>query len=63
MQPHQQRVVDEKKELDEKREKLYEFLHTDIYEGLADGERADLQAQYWAMGFYSNILDSRISRF
>lgn len=63
LQPHQQRVVDEKIELDEKREKLGIFLYTDIYAGLPDEERGDLHAQYTVMGHYSGILISRIGRF
>lgn len=63
MQPHQQRVIDEKAELDGKREKLRDFLHTDIYANLSDGEREDLQAQHTVMEHYSGILESRVSRF
>ena len=32
--PHQQRVVDEKQELDEKREKLGAFKNTDLFASL-----------------------------
>lgn len=34
LQPHQQRVVDEKQELDAKREKLGAFKNTDLFAGL-----------------------------
>ena len=63
MEAYQQRVVDEKNELDYKREALHDFLHTDTYAGLSNGERGELQAQYIVMGNYSDILQTRIERF
>ena len=39
MQPHQQRVVDEKTELDEKLTKLLAFFQTQTFTGLAEAER------------------------
>ena len=63
MKPHQQRVVDERNDLDVKREKLHDFLHTDTYAKLDDGERGTLQAQYIVMGNYSDILQIRIEIF
>lgn len=63
MQPHQWRVVDEKSDLDGKREKLREFLYTDTFASLNDGERGLLQAQYIVMGNYLDVLQSRIEGF
>ena len=63
MQPHQQRVINEKIELDKNREKLRKFLYTDVYANLNDGERGSLQAQYIVMGHYSDILQMRIEGF
>jgi hypothetical protein len=39
MQPHQERVVAEKKELDEKREKLGTFIEGEIFQALSSEER------------------------
>lgn len=63
MEAYQQRVVDEKAELDEKREKLRDFLYTDNFAAMKDGDRGLLQAQYIIMGNYSGILQSRIEGF
>lgn len=63
MEDYQQRVIDEKNGLDEKRNKLKDFLYTDIYANLPDGERGNLQAQYMVMGNYSDILQTRIEGF
>jgi hypothetical protein len=63
MKEHQQRVKDEKIELDYKREKLREFLYTDTFAKLNDGERGLLSAQYIIMGNYSDILQTRVEGF
>ena len=63
METYQQRVVDEKSELDDKRKKLEEFLYTDTFVSLNDGERGLLQTQYILMGNYSDVLQSRIEGF
>jgi len=44
MQPHQQRVVDEKTELDDKLGKLVKFYDTDIYAKLDEAERVRLSS-------------------
>lgn len=46
MQPHQERVVAEMKELDEKIVKLDTFRHGPLYETLPDTERDRLARQY-----------------
>jgi hypothetical protein len=63
MQPHQQRVLDEKSELDEKRTKLTAFIGGDIYRKLDPVEQSRLNRQLEAMTLYSNILGERIAAF
>lgn len=61
--PHQQRVIDEKSELDEKREKLAAFAHTEIFSSLPKDEQNRLEHQGFHMGAYSDILAQRIANF
>lgn len=62
--PHQQRVVDEKDELDKKLAALGAFLGTNpIFGGLPEPERMRLYAQHRAMTTYSSILGERIAAF
>ena len=63
MQPHQQRVVDEKRELDEKRENLGQFKNTDIFASLPWQEQERLNTQAHIMTMYSAVLGERISNF
>jgi hypothetical protein len=63
MQPHQQRVVDEKTELDEKLAKLNNFIGGEIYNGLPGDERYRLTQQSLMMKQYSDILGERIAAF
>jgi hypothetical protein len=64
LQPHQQRVVTEKAELDEKIDKLKAFImNSPIYQKLPDDERSRLNQQYDAMVVYSHILGARIEAF
>ena len=63
MQPHQQRVVDEKAELDERLAKLVAFTKTPIFEGLDIAERDRLDQQAATMTMYSDILGDRIAAF
>ena len=63
MQPHQQRVLDEKKELDEKREKLGEFKQTDRFAALPWQEQERLNTQAHIMTMYSAVLGERIANF
>jgi len=63
MRPHQQRVVDEKVELDEKHRRLRVFLIGDVFGGLDEAEQRRLQAQVVAMKVYSDILGERIAAF
>ena len=63
MKPHQQRVVTEQNELDEKRDKLIKFIGGDIYRTLDAVEQSRLNRQLEAMSLYSNILGERIAAF
>lgn len=64
MQPHQQRVVDEKKDLDEKLDKLKAFIEANpIFKTLPEDERGRLGHQFDAMAQYSSILSQRIAAF
>lgn len=63
MQPHEQRVVDERNELINKTAKLDDFRRGDIFAGLAYEDRKLLTAQRSAMQAYIEVLDLRISRF
>ena len=61
--PHEQRVVDEKAELDERRKKLTAFYSTPIFHSLSASEQSRLLAQGVAMRTYSEILGERIAAF
>ncbi|MBK1780593.1 hypothetical protein JHL22_05125 [Advenella sp. WQ 585] len=63
MQPHQQRVVEEKSELDERRTKLGEFKNTDLFASLPWQEQERLNTQAHIMTMYSAILGERITQF
>jgi hypothetical protein len=63
MKPHQLRVVEEKKELDEKRDKLFDFIGTDTFNSLPGAEQERLKEQRKIMADYSNILEERIGAF
>lgn len=64
MQPHQQRVVDEKTELDEKATALSNFINTNpTFETLDRAEQVRLKEQNDIMWRYSEILGERISAF
>lgn len=64
MQPHEQRVVDEKKALDSKLDKLKAFIETNpIFKTLPAPDQYLLNRQFDAMAEYSHILSQRIERF
>lgn len=63
MQPHQQRVADEKIELDCKIEKLEAFFSNPIFDDLDEKGQELLREQALTMKEYSNILEKRINRF
>ncbi|WP_204249977.1 crAss001_48 related protein [Rhodoferax koreense] len=60
---HQQRVIDEKKDLDEKLQKLSAFYSTPIFHGLPESEQTRLLRQGVAMRAYSQVLGERIGEF
>lgn len=62
-QPFQQRVIDEKNALDEKREKLGEFKNTDAFARLPWQEQERLNTQGHLMTAYSAVLGERIAQF
>lgn len=61
--PHQQRVVDERQELEERLAKLRQFLGTEICLSLPFDERSLLVRQERVMTEYSEILADRINLF
>jgi hypothetical protein len=63
LQPHQQRVVTEKAELDEKLAKLLAFFQTPIFAGLSEAEQTRLRNQARFMDGYSAVLGERIAAF
>lgn len=63
MLPHQQRVLDEKAELDERLKKLSAFVITDAFNRLDSTDRELLLEQEDAMTTYSDVLARRIENF
>lgn len=62
--PHQQRVIDEKSQLDERLSKLTEFVTgNEMFNSLPLDERARLRRQRRVMREYSEILGERIAAF
>lgn len=60
MEPWQERVIQEKKELDEKIEKLKKFIKNAPEKLATETEMLRLEVQFTIMQSYSNILDVRI---
>lgn len=65
LQPHQQRVVEEKAELDERLTKLIQFREGNgtPYQRLSGAEQNRLHQQSVVMRQYSSILADRIAAF
>lgn len=63
MEAYQERVIEEKKELDSKLFKLESFLSTEESQKLLPEDVLLLVAQGKAMKEYSTILEQRIVRF
>jgi hypothetical protein len=63
LEPYQQRVVDEKTQLDEKLNKLVEFIGGLQFARLDDIDRNLLLQQRLIMTNYSAVLNKRINRF
>lgn len=63
MQPHQQRVVDEAEQLDERIDKLCSFIGQPPFKLVPEDERDRMYRQLDAMRLYSEILHERIEAF
>lgn len=63
MQPYQQRVVEEKRELDAKIDKLIPFIASSMYLKLDMAEQLRMKSQLEYMTAYSNVLGERIAAF
>lgn len=63
MAPHQERIVTEKQELDEKISKLGLFTTSGVFESLEDEEKDRLERQLSIMDDYSAVLGERIAAF
>lgn len=61
--PHQQRVVDEKAELDDRAGKLNVFIGTEVFKGLPLAERGRMTRQLSLMLQLSMVLGERIAAF
>jgi hypothetical protein len=63
MQPHQERVVTEQKDLQEKIHKLNAFIRSEMFDHIDPAEQGRLKDQYDAMQRYNSILLDRINHF
>lgn len=67
MQPHQQRVITERTELDDKLQKLRTFIkgagNTSVFAELPVEEQVRLKEQASYMSLYLQVLDDRIKAF
>ena len=63
MEPHQERVVTEKEELDVKIDKLDIFRAGEIFPTLPEAEQDRLNMQLSHMRAYSGVLADRITAF
>lgn len=63
MMEYQERVITEKKELDEKLGKLTSFITTGVFAALDVEEQARLFVQRSVMQMYSEVLADRIEAF
>lgn len=63
MKAYQRRVIKEKRELDEKAERLNAFIASLEFNTLPPIEQLALTIQWDAMMLYSKVLGNRISRF
>lgn len=63
MQPHQQRVVDEKDQLAERLGKLLVFTQTPLFSTLPEAEQTRLHCQVLFMDGYLKVLEQRIAAF
>ncbi len=63
MEAYQERMIQEKKGLDDKIEKLQAFMNSALFPLVSAKEQELLRAQRGAMRWYSKILEDRIAIF
>lgn len=63
LEPHQQRVVDERNEVEDRTKKLLEFQTTDLFKSLDPAEIKRLNRQALIMQLYCTVLQERIESF
>jgi len=63
MNDHEERVVAEKEQLDEKLDKLSAFMHSNVFGQLHTTDQELLGMQQHLMLGYSKVLAARINRF
>lgn len=61
--PHEQRVIDEHRDLTVRMNKLGDFFSSQVFAGLPEVDRALLRAQHGCMLGYAGVLEARINRF
>lgn len=61
--PREWRVLDEKADLDNRRERLLDFCGSPTFHGLPESDQILLLRQGVAMRTYSEILGERIAKF
>lgn len=62
--PHEQRVIDERTELEDRRTKLFAFIEkSPVFQTLHETDKALLIDQWETMSHLSVILQARIERF
>lgn len=60
MPPHVERMIEEKKQLDSRIEKLVAFVTTSIYDELPEAKRTLLAQQLIHMTHYAEVLQERL---
>ena len=63
LQPHQQRVVEERAELEDKLGKLQAFITGERFASVPDAEQGRLVLQHKLMESYALVLEQRIAAF
>lgn len=63
MEPHQERVIDEKRELSERIAKLGAFVQGNTFVSIPSEEQKRLNRQLAYMGLYNTVLAERIEAF
>ena len=63
MQPHQERVINEQMELEDKVEHLQTFIRGDVFPNLPEREQDRLREQLHYMLGYNTVLKQRIEAF